>query len=111
MWNLAAGPLLAVRQNFSSRISQLEKESLFNKYKEKEGDIVSGEVYQIWKKEILVMDDEGNELIMPRSEQIPSDFFKKGDTIRAVVSKVEMTGTTPPYYSYPYFSCIPRAFV
>jgi N utilization substance protein A len=87
--------ILAVRQNLSSRISQLEKESLFNKYKEKEGDIVSGEVYQIWKKEILVMDDEGNELIMPRSEQIPSDFFKKGDTIRAVVSKVEMTGSTP----------------
>ncbi len=87
--------ILAVRQNLSSRISQLEKESLFKKYKEKEGDIVSGEVYQIWKKEILIMDDEGNELIMPRTEQIPSDFFKKGDTIRAVVSKVDMNGTTP----------------
>ncbi|HXP50510.1 MAG TPA: transcription termination factor NusA, partial [Bacteroidia bacterium] len=69
--------------------------SLFKKYKEKEGDIVSGEVYQIWKKEILIMDDEGNELIMPRTEQIPSDFFKKGDSIRAVVLKVEMNGTTP----------------
>jgi len=87
--------ILAVRQNLSSRISQLEKESLYKKYKEKEGDIVSGEVYQIWKKEILIMDDEGNELIMPRTEQIPSDFFKKGDTIRAVVSKVDMNGTTP----------------
>ena len=87
--------ILAVRQNLSSRISQLEKESLYNKYKEKEGDIVSGEVYQIWKKEILVMDDEGNELIMPRSEQIPSDFFKKGDTIRAVVLKVDMGGSSP----------------
>ncbi|MGP8215024.1 MAG: transcription termination factor NusA [Bacteroidia bacterium] len=87
--------ILAVRQNLSSRISQLEKESLYKKYKDKEGDIVSGEVYQIWKKEILIMDDEGNELIMPRTEQIPSDFFKKGDTIRAVVLKVEMNGTTP----------------
>lgn len=87
--------ILAVRQNLSSRISQLEKESLFKKYKDKEGDIVSGEVYQIWKKEILIMDDESNELIMPRTEQIPSDFFKKGDTIRAVVSKVDMNGTTP----------------
>jgi len=87
--------ILAVRQNLSSRISQLEKETLFNKYKEKEGDIISGEVYQIWKKEILVMDDEGNELILPRTEQIPSDFFKKGDTIRAVVLSVEMNGTNP----------------
>jgi len=87
--------ILAVRQNLSSRISQLEKESLFNKYKEKEGDIISGEVYQIWKKEILVMDDESNELMLPRTEQIPSDFFKKGDTIRAVVLSVEMNGTNP----------------
>lgn len=87
--------ILAVRQNLSSRISQLEKESLFQKYKEKEGDIISGEVYQIWKKEILIMDDEGNELILPRTEQIPSDFFKKGDTIRAVVLSVEMNGTNP----------------
>jgi len=87
--------ILAVRQNLSSRISQLEKESLFHKYKDKEGDIISGEVYQIWKKEILIMDDEGNELILPRTEQIPSDFFKKGDTIRAVVLSVEMNGTNP----------------
>ncbi len=87
--------ILAVRQNLSSRISQLEKETLFKKYKDKEGDIISGEVYQIWKKEILIMDDEGNELILPRTEQIPSDFFKKGDTIRAVVLSVEMNGTNP----------------
>ena len=87
--------ILSVRQNLSSRISQLEKESLFQKYKDKEGDIISGEVYQIWKKEILVMDDEGNELILPRTEQIPSDFFKKGDTIRAVILSVEMNGTNP----------------
>ncbi len=87
--------ILAVRQNLSSRISQLEKETLFHKYKDKEGDIISGEVYQIWKKEILIMDDESNELILPRTEQIPSDFFKKGDTIRAVVLSVEMNGTNP----------------
>jgi N utilization substance protein A len=87
--------ILAVRQNLSSRISQLEKETLFKKYKDKEGDIISGEVYQIWKKEILIMDDESNELILPRTEQIPSDFFKKGDTIRAVVLSVEMNGTNP----------------
>lgn len=87
--------ILSVRQNLSSRISQLEKESLFQKYKDKEGDIVSGEVYQIWKKEILVMDDEGNELILPRTEQIPSDFFKKGDTIRAVILSVVMNGMNP----------------
>ncbi len=87
--------ILSVRQNLSSRISQLEKESLFQKYKDKEGDIVSGEVYQIWKKEILVMDDEGNELILPRTEQIPSDFFKKGDTIRAVILSVNMNGMNP----------------
>lgn len=87
--------ILSVRQNLSSRISQLEKESLYQKYKDKEGDIVSGEVYQIWKKEILVMDDEGNELILPRTEQIPSDFFKKGDTIRAVILSVTMNGMNP----------------
>lgn len=87
--------ILAVRQNLSSRITQLEKETLFEKYKNREGEIISCEVYQIWKKEILMMDDEGNELIMPRSEQIPSDFFKKGDTIRAVIAKVEMNGNSP----------------
>jgi transcription termination/antitermination protein NusA len=87
--------ILSIRQNLSSRISQLEKESLYNKYKEKEGEIVSGEVYQIWKKEILIMDDEGNELIMPRTEQIPSDYFKKGDTIRAVVNTVDLNGGNP----------------
>src|ERR1700744_2526154 len=87
--------ILSVRQNLSSRISQLEKESLFQKYKDKEGDIISCEVYQIWKKEILVMDDEGNELILPRTEQIPSDFFKKGDTIRAVILSVIMNGMNP----------------
>ena len=68
----------------------LERENIFHRYKERVGDIVTGEVYQVWKKEMLVLDDEENEMILPRTEQIPSDFFRKGDTIRAVVDKVEM---------------------
>lgn len=82
--------ILSLRQNLTSRILQLERESIFQKYKEKIGDMIIGEVYQIWKKEILVLDDEGNELILPKNEQIPSDFFRKGDTVRAVITKVEM---------------------
>ena len=97
--------VLALRQNLSARILELEKDHIFTKYKEKVGQIVTGEVYQVWKKEILVLDDEGNELILPKQEQIPSDFFKKGDTIRAVVIRVEMRNASrtlffpehPPY--------------
>ncbi len=87
--------ILALRQNLSSRILELEKDTLYNKYKERIGQIITGEVYQIWKKEILILDDEGNELIMPKIEQIPSDFFRKGDTVRAVVIRVEMRNNTP----------------
>ena len=87
--------ILALRQNLTSRILELEKSNIFNKYKERIGEIVTGEVYQVWKKEILVLDDEGNELIIPKSEQIPSDYFRKGDSIRAVVIKVEMKNNTP----------------
>jgi transcription termination/antitermination protein NusA len=87
--------VLAARQNLISKIMELEKDALFNKYKERVGDIVTGEVYQVWKKEILVLDDEGNELILPKSEQIPSDFFKKGESVRAVVSRVEMINGNP----------------
>lgn len=87
--------VLALRQNLSARIMDLEKSNIFNKYRDRIGDIVTGEVYQVWKKEILVLDDEGNELILPRSEQIPSDHFRKGDTIRAVVIKVEMKNNNP----------------
>ena len=82
--------ILALRQNLTARILELEKNNLYSKYKDRIGDIITGEVYQVWKKEILVLDDEGNELIMPKNEQIPSDFFRKGDTIRAVVVRVEM---------------------
>lgn len=87
--------VLAMRQNLVSRILDLEKDQIYQKYKERVGDIVSGEVYQIWKREILVVDDEDNELVLPKSNQIPSDFFKKGDTVRAVVAEVDMRNNTP----------------
>ncbi len=87
--------ILSLRQNLTSRIMELEKNNIFNKYKDRVGEIVIGEVYQIWKRETLILDDEGNELILPKSEQIPSDFFRKGDTIRAVVIKVEMRNNNP----------------
>jgi N utilization substance protein A len=87
--------VLSLRQNLISRILELEKDHIYKKYKERVGEIITGEVYQVWKKEILVMDDDNNELILPKSEQIPSDFFKKGETVRAVVAKVDMRNSTP----------------
>jgi N utilization substance protein A len=87
--------ILNLRQNLASRIMELEKDHIYNKYKGKIGDIVAGEVYQVWKKEILILDDEGNELILPRTEQIPSDYFRKGDNLRAVVYKVELRNNNP----------------
>lgn len=87
--------VLSVRQNLVSKILEREKDNIYKKYKDRIGEIVSGEVYQIWKREILVLDDEGNELILPKTEQIPSDFFKKGDTVRAVVSGVELKNNNP----------------
>ncbi|WP_107038485.1 transcription termination factor NusA [Brumimicrobium mesophilum] len=87
--------ILSLRQNLISRILELEKDQLYKIYKDRIGDIITGEVYQVWKKEILILDDEGNELILPKSEQIPSDYFKKGEPVRAVVSKVDMRNSTP----------------
>lgn len=87
--------ILSLRQNLISRIMELEKDHLYKIYKERVGDIITGEVYQVWKKEIMVLDDEGNELILPKSEQIPSDYFKKGESIRAVVAKVDMRNSSP----------------
>ena len=87
--------ILSLRQNLISRILELEKDHLYKKYKERIGEIITGEVYQVWKKEIMVLDDENNELILPKSEQIPSDYFKKGETVRAVVSKVDMRNSSP----------------
>jgi N utilization substance protein A len=87
--------ILAMRQHLIQKINELEKTEVYNKYKDKVGEIVSAEVYQIWKNEIMFLDDEGNELIMPRKEQIPTDFFKKGDIVKAVITKVEMKGAMP----------------
>jgi N utilization substance protein A len=87
--------ILALRQNLAGRIMDLEKANIFNKYKERVGDIVVGEVYQAWKKETLILDDEGNEMILPKAEQIPHDFYKKGDTVKAIVMQVEMRNNTP----------------
>ncbi len=87
--------ILTIRQNLMSKIQEYEKDNIFKKYKEKIGEIITGEVYQVWKKEILVLDDEYIELTLPRSEQIPSDFYRKGDSVRAVVSKVDMRNNTP----------------
>jgi N utilization substance protein A len=87
--------ILAMRQNLMSKILELEKDAIYKKYKDKVGEIVTGEVYQVWKKEVLILDDEGNELILPKSEQIPSDYFKKGDTVRAVVARVDMKNSSP----------------
>lgn len=87
--------ILALRQNLTSRILELEKDNIYGKYKDRIGDIITGEVYQVWKKEIMVVDDEGNELILPKTEQIPSDYFRKGDSVRAVVVRVEMRNSNP----------------
>ncbi len=87
--------VLSLRQNLASRILDMEKASLYEKYCQMVGTIVNGEVYQAWKKEVLVIDDEGNELVLPKTEQIPNDFFRKGDTVKAIVSKVEMRNNTP----------------
>ena len=87
--------ILNLKQNLSGRIMDIDKANLFNLYKDKVGEIVVGEVYQAWKKEVLVRDENDNELLLPKTEQIPSDFFRKGDSIRAVVSRVEMKNNTP----------------
>ncbi len=87
--------ILNVRQALVARVLDYEKDNIYKKYKEKVGEVVTAEVYQIWKKEILLLDDENIELILPKSEQIPSDYFKKGENIRAVVSKVDMRNNSP----------------
>ena len=87
--------VLSLRQNLASRIIDLEKANIYDKYKEKVGEIISGEIYQVWKKEVLILDDEDNELLLPKAEQIPGDFYRKGDTIKAIVKSVEMNNNTP----------------
>ena len=87
--------ILNLRQNLATRILELEKDNVYTKYKAKIGEIVTGEVYQIWKRELLLLDDEGNELLLPKTEQIPTDFFRKGDSVRAVIIRVEMKNNSP----------------
>src|SRR6478752_2994650 len=87
--------ILAAKQTLASRISDLKKNVLAKKYQDRIGEIINAEVYQVWKKEILLLDEEGNELILPKSEQIPQDYFKKGENIRAVVKKVDMKNNNP----------------
>ncbi|MGI4021611.1 MAG: transcription termination factor NusA [Janthinobacterium lividum] len=87
--------ILAARQTLVSKILELEKDEIYKKYKDRVGEIVTGEVYQVWKKETLILDDEGNELLLPKTEQIPADYFKKGDAVRAVIHKVDMLNSNP----------------
>lgn len=87
--------ILNLRQTLASKILELEKDSLYNKYSDKVGNIIAAEVYQIWKKEILLLDDEGNELLLPKTEQIPTDFYRKGETVRAVVARVDNRNNNP----------------
>ncbi len=87
--------VLSLRQNLAGRILDMEKDALYAKYKERVGEVVTAEVYQIWKREMLLVDDEDNEVVMPREHQIPGDFFKKGDTVKAVVAAVELRNNNP----------------
>ncbi len=90
--------ILNLRQTLASRILELEHDALYNKYKDRVGEIVNGEVYQAWKNEIMLVDDEGNELILPKSQQIPGDFFRKGDIVRAVIFKVDNANNNPKIF-------------
>ena len=87
--------VLSLRQNLASRILDLEKASLYEKYSQQVGEIITGEVYQVWKREALILDEDENELILPKAEQIPNDFYRKGDTIKAIVKAVEMNNNQP----------------
>ena len=93
--NFGRRAILNLRQTLASKILELQKDSLYAKYKDKIGHIIAAEVYQVWKKEILLLDDEGNELLLPKSEQIPTDFYRKGETVRAIVSRVDNLNNNP----------------
>ncbi len=87
--------ILAIRQNLANKVLDLEKDEIYRKYKDRVGDIIIGEIYQIWKKEVLLLDDEGIEMILPKQEQIPSDKYQKGETLKAIVLEVKMENNTP----------------
>lgn len=95
LYDFGRRAILAAKQTLASRISDLKKNVLVKNYETRIGEIISSEVYQVWRKEVLLLDEDGNELILPRSEQIPQDFFKKGETIRAVVARVDMKNNSP----------------
>jgi N utilization substance protein A len=95
LYDFGRRAILAAKQTLASRISDLKKNVLAKKYQDRIGEITSAEVYQVWKKEILLLDEEGNELILPKSEQIPQDYFKKGENVRAVVKKVDLKNNNP----------------
>ncbi|MEG1729166.1 MAG: transcription termination factor NusA [Bacteroidaceae bacterium] len=90
--------ILTLRQTLAGKVLELEHDSLYNKYKDRVGEVISAEVYQIWKKEMLLVDDEGNELLLPKDQQIPGDFYHKGDTVRAVVQRVDNSNNNPKIY-------------
>ena len=90
--------ILTLRQTLASKILELEHDSLYNKYKDRVGQVIAGEVYQIWKREVLIVDDENNELILPKSEQIPGDQYRKGETVRAVILRVDNENNTAPIF-------------
>ena len=96
--NFGRRDILALRQNLQTKVSEYEKENIFQKYKEKVGEIITAEVVHVWKREIVVIDDENIELILPKAEQIPSDIYKKGDTLRAIVKSVENVNGSPVVY-------------
>src|SRR5882757_1904348 len=95
LYDFGRRAILAAKQTLASRISDLKKNVLAKKYGDRTGEIINAEVYQVWKKEILLLDEEGNELILPKSEQIPQDYFKKGENIRAVVARVDLKNNSP----------------
>ena len=87
--------VLSLRQNLASRIFDLENAGVYDDYSAKVGELISGEVYQVWKRDMLILDEDDNELVMPKSEQIPNDFYRKGDTIKAIIKSVEMVNNKP----------------
>ena len=87
--------ILTLRQTLASKILELEHDSLYNKYKDRVGTVIAGEVYQVWKREVLIVDDENNELILPKSEQVPGDSYRKGETVRAVILRVDNANSNP----------------
>lgn len=97
--------VLNLRQTLASKVLELEHDSLYNKYKDRVGQIISGEVYQVWKREVLIVDDENNELILPKSEQIPADQYRKGETIRTVILRVDNENNNPRLFCLEQVRC------